>query len=163
MSPDGQTRSLDCDLLVVGGGAAGLSGAVTAAHDGLKVIVAEKAPVLGGATAWSGGFPEGEPVQACLAPSGKAPFYAINVLPGSFGTFAGLKADAHSRVLNAAGEPIPGLYVAGSDQANVMGGHYPSGGIKVGPAMIFGYIAGRHADGVAEDEVVTPVPMNDAN
>ena len=40
--------------------------------------------------------------------------------------------------------PIAGLYVAGSDQANVMGGHYPSGGINIGPAMTFGYIAGRH-------------------
>ena len=46
----------DCDLLVVGGGAAGLAGAVTAAFHGLDVIVAEKAPVLGGATAWSGGW-----------------------------------------------------------------------------------------------------------
>jgi succinate dehydrogenase/fumarate reductase flavoprotein subunit len=44
------------DLLVVGGGAAGLAGAVTAAYHGLDVIVAEKAPVLGGATSWSGGW-----------------------------------------------------------------------------------------------------------
>ena len=43
-------QELDCDLVVVGGGAAGLSAAVTAAHHGLRVIVAEKAPVLGGAT-----------------------------------------------------------------------------------------------------------------
>jgi len=41
-----------CDLLVIGGGAAGL----TAAYHGLSVIVAEKAAVLGGATAWSGGW-----------------------------------------------------------------------------------------------------------
>ena len=40
---------------------------------------------------------------------------------------------------------IAGLYAAGSDQANVIGGHYPSGGINIGPAMTFGYIAGRHA------------------
>src|SRR4029077_13880170 len=95
-----------------------------------------------------------------LAPLEKGPFYAIKVLPGSFGTFAGLKADARSRGLNAAGEPIPGLYVAGSDQANVMGGHYPSGGINIGPAMTFGYIAGRHTAGVAEYEDVTPAPNN---
>jgi len=64
-------------------------------------------------------------------------------------------------VLNANGDPIPGLYVAGNDQANVMGGHYPSGGINLGPAMTFGYIAGRHAASVTEYENVVPVPLND--
>jgi succinate dehydrogenase/fumarate reductase flavoprotein subunit len=87
-----------------------------------------------------------------LAPVEKGPFYAIRVLPGSFGTFYGLKADEHARVLKADGSVIPGLYAAGSDQANVMGGHYPSGGINIGPAMTFGYIAGNHAaDAVAAD------------
>ena len=52
----GSGGAIECDLLVIGGGAAGLSAAVTAAYHGLKVIVAEKAPVLGGATAWSGGW-----------------------------------------------------------------------------------------------------------
>jgi len=47
---------IECDLLVVGGGAAGLSAAVTAAYHGLKVTIAEKADTLGGATAWSGGW-----------------------------------------------------------------------------------------------------------
>ena len=32
-------------------------------------------------------------------------------------------------------------------QASVMGGHYPSGGINLGPAMTFGFVAGRHAAG----------------
>ncbi|WP_413804542.1 FAD-dependent oxidoreductase [Streptomyces sp. OE57] len=80
-----------------------------------------------------------------LAPLEKGPFYAIRVQPGSFGTFAGLRTDGHARVLNANGDPIPHLYAAGCDQANVMGGHYPSGGINIGPAMTFGYVAARHA------------------
>ncbi|MET0765850.1 MAG: FAD-dependent oxidoreductase [Blastococcus sp.] len=108
------------------------------------------------------GDPEHTP-NPSLAPIEKGPFYAIKVLPGSFGTFAGLKADASSRVLTAEGEPVPGLYVAGSDQANVMGGHYPSGGINIGPAMTFGYIAGRHAAGVTDYENVVPVPVNDGH
>ena len=87
-----------------------------------------------------------------LAPIESPPFYAIKVLPGSFGTFAGLRTDPQSRVLNGSGDPIPGLYAAGSDQANVMGGHYPAGGINIGPAMTFGYVAGRHAAGVTEYE-----------
>jgi succinate dehydrogenase/fumarate reductase flavoprotein subunit len=77
-----------------------------------------------------------------LRPLEKGPFYAVRVLPGSFGTFAGLVTDASSRVLTADDAPIPGLYAVGVDQANVMGGHYPSGGINIGPAMTFGYLVG---------------------
>ena len=50
------TPQIDCDLLVIGSGAGGLSAAVTAAWHGLKVIVAEKEPMFGGTTAWSGGW-----------------------------------------------------------------------------------------------------------
>lgn len=49
-------RAIDCDVLVVGSGAGGLSAAVTAAHHGKKVVVVEKDRVFGGATAWSGGW-----------------------------------------------------------------------------------------------------------
>jgi succinate dehydrogenase/fumarate reductase flavoprotein subunit len=79
-----------------------------------------------------------------LAPLDKPPFYAVRILPGSFGTFAGVATDAHARVVSGDGTPIRGLYAAGSDQANVMGGHYPAGGINIGPALTFGYLAGRH-------------------
>ena len=84
----------------------------------------------------------------CVAPIERGPFYAVKVVPGSFGTFAGLRTDAHARVLDAQDAPVPGLYAAGTDMASVMGGHYPAGGIYLGPAMTFGYIAGRHAAGV---------------
>src|SRR5579864_1776774 len=46
----------ECDALVVGSGAAGLSAAVTAGHNGLKVLIVEKEPRFGGTTARSGGW-----------------------------------------------------------------------------------------------------------
>jgi succinate dehydrogenase/fumarate reductase flavoprotein subunit len=55
-SAHSQSRQVECDLLVVGSGAAGLSAAVAAAWHGLKVIVVEKDAVMGGASAWSGGW-----------------------------------------------------------------------------------------------------------
>ncbi len=85
----------------------------------------------------------------CVAPIERGPFYAVKVIPGSFGTFAGLRTDECARVLDGNGQPVPGLYAAGTDMASVMGGHYPAGGINLGPAMTFGYVAGRHAAGVA--------------
>lgn len=85
-----------------------------------------------------------------LAPIEKGPFYAVRILPGSFGTFAGLAVDIDSRVLAADGAPIPGLYAVGTDQSNVMGGHYPAGGVNIGPAMTFGYRAALHAARVAD-------------
>jgi len=95
----------------------------------------------------NGGDPANQP-NPCVAPIEKGPFYAVKVVPGSFGTFAGLKTDGSARVLDASGAAIPGLYAAGTDMASVMGGHYPAGGINLGPALTFGYIAGRHAAGV---------------
>lgn len=85
----------------------------------------------------------------CLAPLEKAPFYAMKMIPGDIGTFLGLRADGHARVLDGAGEPIPGLYAAGNDMTSVMGGTYPGAGITIGPALTFGYIAARHAASAA--------------
>jgi len=43
------------DVVVVGSGAAGMTAALTAAHNGLTALVVEKAPTYGGSTARSGG------------------------------------------------------------------------------------------------------------
>lgn len=48
-------NTTECDLIVVGSGAAGLSCAITAKKRGLDVLVIEKEPVFGGTTALSGG------------------------------------------------------------------------------------------------------------
>jgi succinate dehydrogenase/fumarate reductase flavoprotein subunit len=77
-----------------------------------------------------------------LGPIEHGPYFAMKVIPGSFGTFAGIRTDACARASNANEVPVPGLYVVGSDMASIMGGHYPAGGINLGPAMTFGFIAG---------------------
>jgi succinate dehydrogenase/fumarate reductase flavoprotein subunit len=105
-----------------------------------------------------GGDPKNTP-NPSLRPLEKGPFYAVKIVPGSFGTFAGLAADSRARVLHTAGRPIAGLYVAGNDQASVMGGHYPAGGINLGPALTYGYIAGRdlaNATHYEDDSSVAP-------
>jgi succinate dehydrogenase/fumarate reductase flavoprotein subunit len=61
---------------------------------------------------------------------------------------AGIKTDAHARALDADGCVIGGLYAARNDMASVMGGNYPGAGITLGPALTFGYIAGKHMAGM---------------
>jgi len=48
-------ENIECDLVVVGSGAAGLATAIVARKRGLDVVVLEKEPVFGGTTALSGG------------------------------------------------------------------------------------------------------------
>jgi succinate dehydrogenase/fumarate reductase flavoprotein subunit len=83
----------------------------------------------------------------CVAPIKDGPFYTIKLVIGDLGTYAGIKTDEHARALDATGQPIPGLYAAGNDMASIMGGNYPGAGITLGPALTFGYIAGKHLAG----------------
>ncbi len=78
----------------------------------------------------------------CVAPLEQGPFYAIRLVVGDIGTFAGLVTDAKTRVLDASGRPIKGLHAVGNDAASVMGGNYPGAGITLGPAVTFGHVAG---------------------
>lgn len=88
----------------------------------------------------------------CVAPVTRAPFYALKIHMGDLGTFAGVKTDAFARVLDAQGQPIPGLFAAGNDNASVMGGGYPGAGITLGPAMTFGFVAAEFMAGRLADE-----------
>lgn len=78
-----------------------------------------------------------------LAPINNAPYYAVRLRTGDIGSLAGLASDEHARVTDVDGRPISGLCVAGNDAASLFGGTYPAGGITIGPAMTFGWIASR--------------------
>lgn len=92
------------------------------------------------------GDPDHKP-NPCVAPIEKGPFYAVKLVVGDLGTFAGLRCNENAQVLNDDGRPIGGLYSVGNDAASIMGGNYPGGGITLGPAVTFGYIAARHMAG----------------
>jgi 3-oxosteroid 1-dehydrogenase len=78
---------------------------------------------------------------------GKAPYYAFRVECGDLGTKGGLVCDEHSRVLRPDGSVIEGLYATGNTSASVMGNEYAGPGATIGPSIVFGYIAARHAAG----------------
>jgi 3-oxosteroid 1-dehydrogenase len=80
----------------------------------------------------------------------RPPFYAITLQPGDVGTSGGILTDEFARALRPDGSVIPGLYATGNSSAAVMGRRYLGAGASVGPSMVFGYIAARHAAGATQ-------------
>jgi 3-oxosteroid 1-dehydrogenase len=92
------------------------------------------------------GDPEFEGLPAStIGPLDTAPFYAVRVYSGTLGTKGGPLTNVDAQVLDVDGQPITGLYAAGNVMSSVMGMTYGGGGGTLGPAMVFGYIAGSHA------------------
>lgn len=83
-----------------------------------------------------------------LAALETAPFYALPMFAGDIGTNGGIVTNQDARVLNTEGRVIEGLYATGNNAASSMGASYPGAGVTLGPALTFGYIAGRDAMGV---------------
>jgi succinate dehydrogenase/fumarate reductase flavoprotein subunit len=146
-------RHLDSGYLMRGATLAELAGRTGIDARGLETTVAQfnaqaregRDPVFGkGSRAYN--RYQGDALHGpnpCIAPLESGPFYAIKMVIGDLGTYAGIRTDEHARALDADGRPIPGLYAAGNDMASIMGGNYPGAGITLGPALTFGYIAGR--------------------
>jgi len=82
-----------------------------------------------------------------LGPLRTAPYYAVKLYPGDIGASTGLATDVSARVLGSNGEPIEGLYAVGNDMQSIMGGVYTAPGITIGPGLVFGSVAARHAVG----------------
>ena len=86
----------------------------------------------------------GHSPNPCVAPIEQPPFYALKIVPADLGTAIGLRTDGHARVVGDNGAVVPGLYACGNDMGSIMNGNYPGPGITLGPALTFGYLAGRH-------------------
>ncbi len=95
------------------------------------------------------GDPTHQPSQT-LGSIDQAPFYAVQVYPGDVGTYGGVVTDEFARVLREDGSVIEGLYATGVSTASVMGRVYPGAGSSVGPSFTFGFVAAKHALGIAE-------------
>lgn len=78
-----------------------------------------------------------------------APYRAVRIVPALFHTQGGLDVDGHARVLDAAGNAIPGLYASGGAAAG-MSGHGAAGylaGNGLLPALGLAYLAATHRKG----------------
>ncbi len=81
--------------------------------------------------------------RVSVAPVVTAPYYAVPLAVGISYTMGGIEIDAEARVIGRHGEPIPGLFAAGSCTGGVEGG--PLGGYIGGylKAVSLGLIAGQ--------------------
>ncbi|MCX2731706.1 FAD-binding protein [Saccharopolyspora sp. NFXS83] len=76
----------------------------------------------------------------------RAPLHAVEIVPALFHTQGGLLVDEHARVLDTAGEPVPGLYASGGAAAGISGhgaaGYLAGNGLL--PALGLAYLAAGH-------------------
>jgi succinate dehydrogenase/fumarate reductase flavoprotein subunit len=76
----------------------------------------------------------------------EAPFYAVRITPGVVAlTACGLTIDVEARVLDEAGEPIPGWFAAGETTGNVVGDMYIASGNSLANCVVYGRVAGDNA------------------
>ena len=69
----------------------------------------------------------------------------MEIVGSCLGTKGGPRTDVDGRVQHLDGGPIPGLYAAGNAMAAPTGMVYGGAGGTLGPALVFGYRAGRAA------------------
>jgi succinate dehydrogenase/fumarate reductase flavoprotein subunit len=76
-----------------------------------------------------------------LSPQG--PYYCVIVAASAMDTKGGPRINTKSELLRTDGTPIPRLYGAGNCVASPSAAAYWSGGVTLGLAMTYGYIAGQ--------------------
>ncbi|MER7006085.1 FAD-dependent oxidoreductase [Dactylosporangium sp. NPDC000555] len=85
----------------------------------------------------------GRPADTLL-PLDEPPYYCVPLWPGGSHTTGGPRRDAHARILDRSGAPIPGLYGAG-ELGQATGRLYAAAGASLSDALCFGRIAAAHA------------------
>lgn len=85
---------------------------------------------------------QGKPMTSQMVPLEQGDFYAIPQWPSVHFCMGGLRIDEKARVLDAWGNPIPGLYAAGEACGGLHGGDR-LGGNAIAECFVFGRIAGQ--------------------
>ncbi|QHS10341.1 FAD-dependent oxidoreductase [Sinimarinibacterium sp. NLF-5-8] len=99
--------------------------------------------------AQNGADPLFHKAAAFIAPLNKPPFIAYDIgtkdafTPAH--TFGGLHTNTDAQVLDAWGEPIPGLYASGRTSAGIPVAPYVASGLSIGDGTFFGRRAAAHA------------------
>ena len=100
---------------------------------------------------WWGDSAYGDGPESTVGPLDTPPYYAVRVHSGCLGTRGGPRTDRAGRVLDVDGDPLPGLYAAGNVMASALGMTYGGAGGTLGPAMVFGFLAGCDAAARAQE------------
>jgi len=83
------------------------------------------------------------PQDSSSAAISAPPFYALEIYPCLLNTQGGPRRNENAQVLNAFGDPIPGLYSAG--ELGSMWGMIYQGAGNIAECMVFGRIAGKNS------------------
>jgi len=155
ISVDARRSPVRPDLLVLGGGMAGMAAAARAAEAGAQVAVVEKSPGLGGSAALSAGIlwtaPDFRTLRRIVGGGDPELGRALvdGFQPAVTFPFGGLAVDADGRVLDGDGAPVPGLLAAGADAGGIQDGRDVSGlvlGAVFGPRAALAALGGFKAD-----------------
>ena len=94
--------------------------------------------------AWQGPS-QGGPNRTMFPLRSEGPYFCVPLVAGVLDTCGGPVIGPDGAVMHSSGAPIAGLFGAGNCIASPAGQGYWGAGGTIGPALTFGFIAGRSA------------------